>query len=72
MNSHLPLSFFMVLITLTLVLLRWVHPRLPPLVQPSSLLTMEKVKMPQKGRIKFAAFDDKKRKPEPRLKGPAG
>jgi hypothetical protein len=38
MNGHLPLSFLMVLITLTLVLLRWMHLRLPSLVQPSSLL----------------------------------
>jgi hypothetical protein len=36
------------------------------------LLLLEKVKMPQKGRIEFVAFNDKKRKPEPRLKGPAG
>ena len=38
MNGHLPLSFLMVLIILTLVLLQWVHPCLPPLVQPSSPL----------------------------------
>jgi hypothetical protein len=36
------------------------------------LLLLEKVKTPQKGRIEFAAFNDKKQKPEPRLKGPAG
>jgi hypothetical protein len=36
------------------------------------LLLLEKVKMPQKGRIEFTAFNDKKRKPEPGLKGPAG
>ena len=38
MNGHLPFSFLMVLITLTLVLLQWVHPCLPSWVQPSSLL----------------------------------
>jgi hypothetical protein len=36
------------------------------------LLLLEKVKSPQKGRIEFAAFNNKKQKPEPRLKGPAG
>jgi hypothetical protein len=35
------------------------------------LLLMEKVMNPQKG-IEFAAFNNKKRKPAPRLKGPAG
>ena len=34
------------------------------------LLLLEKVKTPQKGRIKFMAFTDKKWKSEPRLKGP--
>jgi hypothetical protein len=32
---------------------------------------MEKVMNPQKG-IEFAAFKNRKQKPEPRLKGPAG
>ena len=36
------------------------------------LLLLEKVKTPQKGRIEFTAFIDKKWKSEPRLKGPAG
>jgi hypothetical protein len=36
------------------------------------LQLLDKVKTPQKGRIEFAAFNNKKRKPEPRLKGPAG
>jgi hypothetical protein len=36
------------------------------------LLLLEKVKMPQKGRIEFGAFNNKKWKPEPRLKGLTG
>jgi hypothetical protein len=36
------------------------------------LLLLEKVKTLQKGRIEFVAFNNKKWKPEPRLKGPAG
>jgi hypothetical protein len=36
------------------------------------LLLLEKVKTPQKGRIEFVAFNNKKWKQEPRLKGPAG
>jgi hypothetical protein len=34
------------------------------------LLLLEKVKTPQKGRFEFMAFNDKKWKSEPRLKGP--
>jgi hypothetical protein len=36
------------------------------------LLLLEKVMTPQKERIEFVAFNDKKREPEQRLKGPTG
>jgi hypothetical protein len=36
------------------------------------LLLLEKVKMPQKGRIEFMAFNNNKRKPESRLKDTTG
>jgi hypothetical protein len=36
MIGHLPLSFHMASLSLTLVLPQWVHPHMVPLVQPSS------------------------------------
>ena len=36
------------------------------------LLLLEKAKTPPPGKIAFAAFNDKKKNPEPRLRSPAG
>jgi hypothetical protein len=40
--------------------------------ETQKLLLLEKAKTPPPGKIKFAAFNDKKKNPEPRLRGPAG